>query len=163
MERKLERQRATREFIADFKRKREEWKAMERQRMEEENLRIKEYAKTQEQRRELAQAEKRAREQALDKVRHALGEQIKRDREGREEQELVRQELYLEEQEQAIRRRERDEMEIRIRQRLELQRERDEQMQFKRLRDIEIKQEEDQFRQQVNIHFSQISIAIVLF
>ena len=58
MERKLERQRATREFIAEFKRKREEWKAMERQRMEEENHRIKEYAKTQEQRQELAKAEK---------------------------------------------------------------------------------------------------------
>jgi hypothetical protein len=150
MERKLERQRATREFISDFKRKREEWKAMERERMEEENLRIKEYAKTQEQRQEVAKAEKRAREQALDKVQRTLAEQIKRDREDREEQELVRQELYLEEQEQAIRRRERDEMETRIRQRLELQRERDEQMQFKRLRDVEVKQEEDRYRQQVS-------------
>jgi hypothetical protein len=150
MERKMERQRATREFISEFQRKREDWKAMERQRMEEENLRIKEYAKTQEQRQEVAKAEKRAREQALDKVQHALAEQIKRDRDEREEQELVRQELYLEEQEQAIRRRERDEMETRIRQRLELQRERDEQMQFKRLRDVEVKQEEDRYRQQVS-------------
>jgi hypothetical protein len=149
MERKLERQRATREFISDFKRKREEWKAMERERMEEENLRIKEYAKTQEQRQEVAKAEKRAREQELDKVQRALAGQIKRDREEREEQELVRQELYLEEQEQAVRRRERDEMEARIKQRLELQRERDEQIQFKRLRDVEVKQEEDRFRQQV--------------
>jgi hypothetical protein len=153
MERKLERQRATREFIADFKRKREEWKVMERERMEEENLRIKEYAKTQEQRQEFAKAEKRARAQALDKVQHALAEQIKRDREEREEQELVRQELYLEEQEQGIRRRERDEMEARIKQRLELQRERDEQMQFKRSRDVEIKQEEDRFRQQVRTNY----------
>jgi hypothetical protein len=151
MERKLERQRVTREFIADFKRKREEWKVMECERMEEENRRIKEYAKTQEQRQEFAKAEKRAREEALDKVQRALAEQIKRDCEEREEQELVRQELYLEEQEQAIRRRERDEIEARIRQRLELQRQRDEQMQFKRLRDIEIKQEEDRFRQQVRI------------
>lgn len=149
MERKLERQRATREFIVEFKRKREEWKAMERQRMEEENIRIKEYAKTQEQREQVAKAEKRAREEALDKVQRALAEQIKHDREEREEQELVRQELYLEEQEQAIRRRERDEMEARIRQRLELQRERDEQVQFKRIRDVEIKQEEERFRQQV--------------
>ena len=36
------------------------------------------------------------------------------------------------------------------RQRLELQRERDEQIQFKRLRDVEVKQEEDRFRQQVS-------------
>jgi hypothetical protein len=163
MERKLERQRATREFIADFKRKREEWKAMERQRMEEENHRIKEYAKTQEQRQEVAKAEKRARGEALDKVQRALAVQIKRDREEREEQELVRQELYLEEQEQAIRRRERDEMEARIKQRLELQRERDEQMQFKRLRDIEVKQEEDKFRQQVRINYYSILFFYLLF
>jgi len=149
MERKFERQRATRDFIAEFKRKREEWKVIERERMEEENRRIKEYAKTQEQRQEVAKAEKRAREEALDKVQHGLAEQIKRDREDREEQELVRQELYLEEQEQAIRRREREEMEIRIKQRLELQRERDEQIEFKRIRDIEVKQEEERFRQQV--------------
>ncbi|CAF2091127.1 unnamed protein product [Rotaria magnacalcarata] len=155
MERKLERQRATREFIVEFKRKREEWKAMERHRMEEENVRIKEYAKTQEQREELAKAEKRIREQALDKVQRALADQIKRDREEREEQELVRQELYLEEQEQAVRRRERDEMEARIRQRLELQRERDEQVQFKRLRDEEVKQEEDRFRQQLMVKFAE--------
>ena len=150
MERKMERQRVTRDFIVEFKRKREEWKAMERQRMEDENRRIKEYAKTQEKREEVAKAEKRAREQAMDKVQRALADQIKRDREDREEQELVRQELYLEEQEQAIRRRERDEMEARIRQRLELQRERDEQLQFKRVRDVEVKQEEERYRQQVS-------------
>jgi hypothetical protein len=40
-------------------------------------------------------------------------------------------------------------MEIRIKQRLELQRERDEQIEFKRIRDIEVKQEEEKFRQQV--------------
>ncbi|UJR33162.1 hypothetical protein I4U23_020618 [Adineta vaga] len=154
-ERKLERQRATRDFIAEFKTKREQWKIMERQRMEEENRRIKEYARTQEQRQEVAKAEKRARENALDKVQRALGEQIKRDREDREEQELVRQELYLEEQEQAIRRRERDEMEVRIKQRLELQRERDEQIQFKRVRDDEVKQEEERFRQQLMAKFAE--------
>ncbi|UJR14027.1 hypothetical protein I4U23_001026 [Adineta vaga] len=155
MERKFERQRATREFIAEFKQKREEWKVMERQRMEEENRRIQEYGRTQEKRQEVAKAEKRAREEALDKVQRALGEQIKRDREDREEQELVRQELYLEEQEQAIRKRERDEMEVRIRQRLELQRERDEQLEFKRVRDIEVKQEEDRFRQQLMAKFAE--------
>ena len=157
----MERQRATREFISEFKRKREEWKAMERERMEEENRRIKEYAATQEQRQEVAKAEKRAREQALDKVQRALADQIRRDREDREEQELVRQELYLEEQEQAVRRRERDEMEVRIRQRLELQRERDEQLQFKRVRDVEIKEEEDRFRQQVR-HILWLSARVTL-
>ena len=162
LERKFERQRATREFIVDFKRKREQWKALERQRMEEENRRIKEYAKTQEQRQEIAQAEKRAREQALDRVQHVLAGQLKRDREQREEEELVRQELYVEEQEQAVRRRERDEMEMRIRQRLELQREREEQMHFKQLRDGEVKREEDRFRQQVSTHFYSIVGAILL-
>ncbi|CAF1195530.1 unnamed protein product [Rotaria magnacalcarata] len=154
-ERKFERQRATREFIVEFKRKREEWKVMERQRMEEENRRIKEYANTQQQREDVAKAEKRAREQALDNVQRTLADQIKRDREEREEQELVRQELYLEEQEQLVRRRERDEMEVRIKQRLELQRERDEQIQFKHLRDGEIKQEEDRFRQQLMAKFAE--------
>ncbi|CAF3228112.1 unnamed protein product [Rotaria socialis] len=154
-ERKFERQRVTRDFIVEFKRKREEWKVMERQRMEEENRRIKEYAYTQQQREDVAKAEKRAREQALDNVQRTLADQIKRDREEREEQELVRQELYLEEQEQAVRRRERDEMEARIKQRLELQRERDEQIQFKHLRDGEIKQEEDRFRQQLMTKFAE--------
>ncbi|CAF1019183.1 unnamed protein product [Rotaria sordida] len=155
MERKLERQRTTREFIIEFKRKRDEWKAIERQRMEEENHRIKEYAKIQEQRKEIVKAKKHSQEQALDKVQHALAEQIKRNREECEEQELIRQELYLEEQEQTIRRRERDEIETRIRQRLELQRERNEQIQFKRLRDIEIKQHEEKFRQQLMTKFAE--------
>ncbi|CAF4687769.1 unnamed protein product, partial [Rotaria magnacalcarata] len=60
---------------------------MERQRMEEENRRIKEYANTQQQREDVAKAEKRAREQALDNVQRTLADQIKRDREEREEQE----------------------------------------------------------------------------
>ncbi|CAF1478533.1 unnamed protein product, partial [Didymodactylos carnosus] len=64
----------------------------------------------------------------------------------------VRQELYLEEQEDNIRQKERDELEQRIRQRLELQKERDEQLAFKKMRDVEVRDEEDRFRQQVKLH-----------
>ncbi|CAF1536786.1 unnamed protein product [Adineta ricciae] len=91
-ERKLEHQRAMRDFIAGFKSKREQWKKKI----------------------VVLKTEKRAQEDALDRVQPGLAEQIKRDRDEREEQ--------------ALQRLERNELEARIRQRLELQRERDEQM-----------------------------------
>lgn len=150
MERKLERQRVTREQMIEFKRKREQWKAMESQRMEEENRRIIEEVKAHQQHEDLIKAEKRARQQKSDRIRGMLGEQIRRNDEEREEQEILREQLQLEEHEQAVRRRERAEMAARIRKRLELQRERDEHIQLKHIRDFEIQKEENRFRQQVN-------------
>lgn len=158
MGRKRERQRDTREFIDDLIRQREKWKAAEHERMEKENHRIQEYSKLQEQRKEAAEVEKRAREQALYKIQHVLGEQIQRVREEREQQELVRQELDFEEQEQTIRNREQDEIKSRLRKRLELQCERDEQINLKQLRDADTRQPEERFRAEVRINRRHVTV-----
>ena len=150
MEQKLERQRVTREYMIYFKGKREEWKAIERQRMEEENRRIKEYLKAREQQEEIVRAEKRARKLAFEKVKRNLGEKIQRDQEERDEEEFLRQELYFEEQEQAIRKRQHEEIEIRIRKRLALQQDRGEQMQLTHWKHVALQQQEERSRQQVS-------------
>lgn len=150
MERQLERRRVTREYMIYFKRKREEWKAIERQRMEEENRRIKEYLKAREQQEEIVRAEKRARKLAFEKVKMNLGEKIKRNQDERDEEESIRHDLLFEEQEQAFRKRQHEEIEARIRKRLALQRDRQEQMQLRHWRNVSLQQEEERSRQQVS-------------
>lgn len=149
MERQLERRRARHEDILAFKRKCEEWKAREIQRVEEENRRVKEFINIQRRRNVIVREEKRAQEQLFDRVHRHLSEQILRDQREREEEELVRQELYFEEREQTARQREREEIEARIRKRLQLQRQREEQMRLTSLKNLAIQQEETRARQEV--------------
>ena len=121
LERKMLARQATREYVTEFKKAREAWKEAERERMEAENRRIVEYARVQQERDDYAKAAKKAREQALEQLQQHLFEKIEKDREQREEMEKIRQELYLEEQEELARNHERVEMERKLRQRLDLQ------------------------------------------
>lgn len=148
-ERKLLAQKATREFIEEFKKQREIWKIQERETMEAENRKIMEYAKIQKERDDVQKANKKAREEAVEKLQNRLFEQIEKDREAREEMERVRQELYLEEQEELVRNHERVEMERKIRQRLDLQKQYEEQMQYKIMRQQAEKDEEERIKQQM--------------
>ncbi len=74
---------------------------------------------------------------------------LKKDRESREELERVRQELYLEEQEQLARNHERIEMERKLRQRIDLQKQHQEQIQFKQLREQAERDEENRIKEQM--------------
>lgn len=148
-ERKLLAQKATREYIDDFKRQREIWKQQEKETMEAENRKIIEYSKLQKERDDTQKAAKKAREEAIEKLQGKLYEQIEKDREAREEMERIRQELYLEEQEELVRNHERVEMERKIRQRLDLQKQYEEQMQFKVMRQQAEKEEEERIKQQM--------------
>ena len=121
LERKMLARQATREYVAEFQKAREAWKEAERERMEAENRRIVAYARVQQERDDYAKAAKKAREQALEQLQQHLFEKIEKDREQREEMEKIRQELYLEEQEELARNHERVEMERKLRQRLDLQ------------------------------------------
>lgn len=149
MERKMLAQKATREYVEEFKQQRELWKQRERQIMEEENKRIMEYAQIQKVRDDSVKAIKAAREEAMNKLQQQLFDQITREREGREEMERVRQELYLEEQEEKIRHHERQELERKLRQRIELQKQHQEQIQLKKIREFEELQEEERIKQQM--------------
>ena len=64
LETQLEKQQATRKYIAEFLMKREEWKEHERQLMEEENRRILEFSRHQQDREQKRMEEKRVREEA---------------------------------------------------------------------------------------------------
>ena len=67
-----------------------------------------------------------------------------------EEMERVRQELYLEEQEESERQKERAEIERQIRQRLELQKTYQEQLRLKEMRRQAEIEEEEEFKRQVS-------------
>ncbi|CAF0708426.1 unnamed protein product [Brachionus calyciflorus] len=148
-ERKLLAQKATREYIEEFKKQREIWKQQERETMEAENRKIMEYSKIQKERDDNQKANKKAREEAVEKVQNRLFGQIEKEREAREEMERIRQELYLEEQEEVVRNHERNELERKIRQRLDLQKQYEEQMQFKSMRQNAEKEEEERIKQQM--------------
>ena len=155
MERKMIAQKMTREYVEEFKRQRELWKQRERQIMEDENRRIIAYANVQKERDDSLKAVKIAREEAMNRLQQKLFEDITKEREAREEMERVRQELYLEEQEQKVRHHERDEMERKLRQRIELQKQHQEQVELKKIREFEQMQEEERIKQEMLAKFAQ--------
>ena len=68
----LTKQKATQQFIEDFKHARDQWKELERQRMEEENKRILEFAHVQQQREAARMSQKKAKEDSMAKVQQAV-------------------------------------------------------------------------------------------
>lgn len=149
VERKLLSQQATKQYIQEFQKQREIWKAQERAIMEEENRKIQEYAAEQQQRDDVLKANKQAKEAAVEALQAKLYDQIEAESKYREEMEQVRQELYVEEQEQANRHRERQEFERKIKQRFELQKEHQEQLAFKAMREQAERDEEESIKKQM--------------
>ena len=68
----LTKQRATQDFIRDFKRARENWKEQERQRMEEENRKIMEFARLQQERELDRLSKKKEKDASMAKVQEAV-------------------------------------------------------------------------------------------
>lgn len=149
IERKMLSQQATKEYIHEFKKQREAWKQQEKEIMEAENRKIQEYAKEQKHRDDVLQANKKAKEEQVEKLQQKLFDQIESEAKYREEMEQVREELYLEEQEQAVRHKERAEFERKVRQRLEMQQEHFEQVQFKAMREEAERAEEEKIKNQM--------------
>lgn len=69
---KLEKIRATQEEIEEFKRRQDEWRCLERERMEAENKRIAEFMDLKQQEEETRAAKMRAREEAKEQLRRAV-------------------------------------------------------------------------------------------
>ncbi|XP_069102255.1 meiosis-specific nuclear structural protein 1-like [Argopecten irradians] len=151
----LAKQKSTQKYIQEFKNAREEWKKLERQRMEEENRNIRAFARLQEDREKERMESKKAKEDAMARVQGALAEEISRQDAEREEMERVRMELYLEEQEEKERMKEKSDIEARIRQKIELQQTHAQQMHFKNLRKAAQEEEEEEFRQQMLAKFAE--------
>ena len=87
MERHLEQQRATQRYIEEFLDKREEWKTLEQEKMEQENARILEFAKQQQAREEVRQKERRAQEETKAAVQKRLADEMARKQDEEEEME----------------------------------------------------------------------------
>lgn len=66
---KLEKIRATQQHIEEFKRQRDEWQRLERERMEAENRRIMEFVSNQDNKKESRMNEMREREEAKENLR----------------------------------------------------------------------------------------------
>ena len=94
------------------------------------------------------------REEELSNLQMRLANKIRAEKEARSEMERLRQELYLEEQEETARVMEKAEIETKIRQRLELRQAHMEQMYYKTARNEAEKQEEEVFRQQMLAKFA---------
>ena len=68
----MAKQKATQAYISEFKKAREEWKIRERQRMEEENMKIREFARLQQQREQERMESKKAKEASMARVQQAV-------------------------------------------------------------------------------------------
>lgn len=150
----LEKQRATRAYIEEFKTKREQWKQEERARQDEENQRIQRFAEMQTTRETSRMKQASEREEKLVVLRERLANEIRSEEEQKNEMERLRQELYLEEQEEASRTAEKEEMEKLLRQRIELRISHAEQVAYKRARREAENAEEEIFRQQMLAKFA---------
>jgi len=153
-ERRLEKQKATRAYIEEFKQKRDQWKEEELARQEAENRKILEFASMQTNRESSRMEDAKEREEQMSNLQMRLANKIRAEKEARSEMERLRQELYLEEQEETARVMEKAEIETKIRQRLELRQAHMEQMYYKTARNEAEKQEEEVFRQQMLAKFA---------
>lgn len=68
----MQKQKATQQFIADFKQAREQWKALEKLRMEEENRQILKFAHLQQEREAERMSQKKAKEDSMARVQQAV-------------------------------------------------------------------------------------------
>lgn len=68
----MAKQKATQAYIAEFKNAREEWKVRERQRMEEENIKIRDFARLQQLRESERMENKKAKEESMARVQQAV-------------------------------------------------------------------------------------------
>jgi len=155
VEMRLEKQRATQAFIEEFKQKREDWKRLERERLEEENRKVLEFADRQQVRENERMAAQQEAENAKAVVQQALADKIARDQKIKEEREQILLDLVLEEQEEAEQAKERAEKERQLRQRIELQQTHRAQMEFKQMRMAAEAEEEDAFRRQMLAKFAE--------
>jgi len=152
--RRLEKQKATRAYIAEFKAKRELWKKEEQQRQDEENEKLLKFAAMQTNRENARMAQVREREEKLSILQQKLGQKIRTEREQRNEMERLRQELYLEEQEETARVKERAEIEKKLKRRIELRKSHAEQVSYKQAKVAAEMEEEEHFRQQMLAKFA---------
>ena len=72
----MAKQKATQAYIAEFKNAREEWKVRERQRMEEENIKIRDFARIQQLRESERMQNKKAKEESMARVQQAVSYQL---------------------------------------------------------------------------------------
>merc|ERR1712188_97273 len=131
------------------KEKREMWLKEEKARQDEENKRLQNFAKMQTTRENNRMAELREKEEAMTKLQNKLGEKIRTEREQRNEMERLRQELYLEEQEEKARNEEKADQNKKYRQKIELRKYHAEQLAYKQAKRQAEQEEEEIFRQQM--------------
>ena len=72
----MAKQKATQAYISEFKKAREEWKVRERQRMEEENIKIRDFARLQQLRESERMQSKKAKEESMARVQQAVSYQL---------------------------------------------------------------------------------------
>ncbi|PKU47954.1 hypothetical protein llap_1737 [Limosa lapponica baueri] len=146
---KLDKIRATRTYIEEFKKEQANWRRRKQEEMEEENRKIMEFANIQRQREEDWMAKVRDTEEKKQRLQSMIAQNLEREKQKREELEQIRQELYLEEQEETERKKEMAEIEKRIRQRLDLRQTYEEQFALKKILQQAMREEEEAFRQQM--------------
>ena len=134
--------------------KRQEWKDMEKARLEEENQKILQFAKMQQRREEDRMADARRREAVKQKLVEELSNKLAEEAANREEMDRIRTELLVEEQEEAARRQDREAIEKRLRDMIALQRSYEQQFELQELRKQAELAEEEDFRQRMMEKFA---------
>jgi len=152
---RIEKMNATRQYIEEFKRMREEWKIAEKERYEEENRRIKKFAESQRLREADWMNRVQEKNDAKSAMIEALGEKLAADRQVREERENIQLELLLEEQREADIQKEQDEREKVLRTRIDLQEDHQRQMKFKQMRQEAEKRDDENFRDMMLAKFAE--------
>ena len=152
---RFEKQHATQNYIKEFLEQRESWRIREEEIMEEENRRILGFANKQQEREDIRQTEKRLQEEAKVGVQEHLTDFLYTKNAEKEEMDKIRNELYIEEQEEKERRGEKRSLEKQIRARLELQDAHHNYMELKSRKEGAMKEEEEVFKRQMMDKFAE--------
>lgn len=142
---RIERMSATKRYIDEFKRTRDEWRRSEKERFEEENKRIMRHAEEQRKREEERAQQQHRDYQAKEAITEALGDKLYADQLKREEREDVHLELLMEEQREAEQKKELAEKEKTFRTRIQMQQDYRQEMEHKIMKQRADRVEEAEF------------------
>ncbi|KAI8611689.1 tumor suppressor, Mitostatin-domain-containing protein [Chytriomyces sp. MP71] len=158
LQKRMEKQRETKQFIEDYLHEREEWRISEHERQMAENHKIEEYARLQNQREQNLKDKRKNMDEEkniiYDRVCSScyfLANEMARQEREKAELEQLRIDLYQEEEEEKARKRDAELLQTRIRKRLELIDAYQMQVADKKRRREQAQEEESEFRRKVSL------------
>eukprot|EP00026_Physarum_polycephalum_P006218 Phypoly_transcript_06260.p1 GENE.Phypoly_transcript_06260~~Phypoly_transcript_06260.p1 ORF type:complete len:560 (+),score=139.64 Phypoly_transcript_06260:77-1756(+) len=145
----LRKQQETREYVENYLHEREDWKRREKERMEEENRKIAQYAEYKQNREDTTAAQKKIIQDEKNRIFEKLSSEADAKRQKQQELEQMRLEMHLEAEEERQRLKEKELLERRIQQRMDILQTNNKLLAIRAEQEAQRKAEDDAYGQQM--------------